>query len=1088
MSFGFLLILLLLCFAVHSFKYSSSLLSKHVQSLGTRSQFVSLTPTFHKDLKLKFRSSDKPLKAPAIPPPPATAELDDDEPLERPNPKRKSFELNEITVTDAAAKGVIPVGALLGFTLAPRSARFLGAFLGGSAGYFIKEAIDKRLEKLRSLVIPPTDGSQEFYNGTLPYQVTNTLDELLQHDVFSYTLEDIIAVSKRHGVRAGQLNLVFAFLLSEVVYMHTKGDQFDLLQLNDIVQFVKTIDYKYGEIGDGLALAAVKLGFTFKTIGRGRYDQEAYTQAQFYQATKIYFLTDKLLGRLDGFYGKRMLFALDFYLYEEYQEQITKASEAIFKGIVVKLLQDANSYDTDDINAVKTFLLTNSPMTSKVNMFTFEKYIADCLQIVMRKYLPTNVNMSSSIPPKDVVQQIMNISFPLEIHEHIVAGCKTLGVSDDFYTSLRDMYTYPLISYVVKFVFDGTFRDPESAPKLRALLTDRCRTFHIPATYIQELAHPLMLTVNKEHMKNIDMVYNRSNQSPEQVYKFMHNFAQVHNGLTTLFSNHFEPSQTNYTLPLPGLPLDLEARMKVYQLLTEKIQTWKVKTSAAIMKAKDHASEDRSRGIESITATTHMSEEIFKTLEKCVELTQEQKQYAIAVAKVPKVVSWIEQCIREKLFNPMSKGTMKRALKDCMITPKEWERTSTSLYLQHIQTVGAEKQLPTQEDTQFMANLQDFLGISEDRSATIHQLVFGERYSKAIAESLQPSGYITNEYKEGLHRLQQRLLLSPGANYHLTSVALRQQIVPVIDHLRDVWKANNDIKFREEKQKEKAKYQKSKAIENPKSEATGYGFLDRQKQFKKEFSLSILDDEDFPDHGGYMREITNLLSSLVHNFEAITDVNLLSLPPPTVVDESIANQYRFMEDPQWNRTLTAEDLDRIEEQRVFYDKVVISLRDTDYYNLTHFKTTLADQYTPIELIGMYKYYLLGMIAEQDSEKQAQYVSFEPLLQLLFGLVPNTVHRVHMEFTYETFRRVLVYHMNSLSEHDDDALLPSSTLQQILVFQRFFKLNESSTEMVYNDAVKDAVKEYGTMKTLDTPRFAEISPATIRKFRRQVKYF
>ena len=52
------------------------------------------------------------------------------------------------------------------------------------------------------------------------------------------------------------------------------------------------------------------------------------------QASKMFFLADKMLGVSDGFYGKRLAVSLSFFTNDEFKNVITEACTDLFKRCI----------------------------------------------------------------------------------------------------------------------------------------------------------------------------------------------------------------------------------------------------------------------------------------------------------------------------------------------------------------------------------------------------------------------------------------------------------------------------------------------------------------------------------------------------------------------------------------------------------------------------------------------------------------------------------------------------------------------------------------------------------------------------------
>ena len=62
-----------------------------------------------------------------------------------------------------------------------------------------------------------------------------------------------------------------------------------------------------------------------------------------------------------------------------------------------------------------------------------------------------------------------------------------------------------------------------------------------------------------------------------------------------------------------------------------------------------------------------------------------------------------------------------------------------------------------------LEQIAEFLSCKSEMLNKIHMDVFGSKYMKAISEAMMPAGVITEEYKDGLIRLQNRLSLDDSS-------------------------------------------------------------------------------------------------------------------------------------------------------------------------------------------------------------------------------------------------------------------------------------------------------------------------------------
>jgi hypothetical protein len=84
--------------------------------------------------------------------------------------------------------------------------------------------------------------------------------------------------------------------------------------------------------------------------------------------------------------------------------------------------------------------------------------------------------------------------------------------------------------------------------------------------------------------------------------------------------------------------------------------------------------------------------------------------------------------------------------------------------------------------------------------------LLGDKYVKAVTESMMPTGVITEEYLDGLNRLRLRLGLTEADATNLLGVAARMRITPVVKDLVNMWKSDTGAAKREDKVSASAKH------------------------------------------------------------------------------------------------------------------------------------------------------------------------------------------------------------------------------------------------------------------------------------------
>lgn len=178
------------------------------------------------------------------------------------------------------SKAAIPVAASIGFAVSPSTnlaSRLTAAAIGGGAGLLAKVIVlDRIIASIDSEIeLEDSDGggSGGGSRGTilLPKAVQAVLDyyDSTNPPSSTYTLEGIERTAKKSGVKSNDLALLFTHLFAQIIFNGVQNESDDLTELSEIVDFASTVGLSDAEIGDGFALAAVRLGRTIEKDERG---------------------------------------------------------------------------------------------------------------------------------------------------------------------------------------------------------------------------------------------------------------------------------------------------------------------------------------------------------------------------------------------------------------------------------------------------------------------------------------------------------------------------------------------------------------------------------------------------------------------------------------------------------------------------------------------------------------------------------------------------------------------------------------------------------------------------------------------------
>jgi hypothetical protein len=260
-------------------------------------------------------------------------------------------------------------------------------------------------------------------------------------------------------------------------------------------------------------------------------------------------------------------------------------------------------------------------------------------------------------------------------------------------------------------------------------------------------------------------------------------------------------------------------------------------------------------------------------------LNSDQQALVRKYMALPKVTSWVAQCISENTFNAEAKQAYRKLLEQYNVTTKEWQATAVDFYYQELQKVAQTRAIPTEIDMNRLNNIAEFLDCTPDMISIVNMDLLGEKYVKAVSEAMTPTGVIVEEYKDGLERLRNRLKLTEKDAQTLLGVSARVRLIPVVKDLVDIFKSDTAGTAR------KNKDMKDKSGDPISSQGNVLGFMETGAQ---------------KDGGGpnvFMREALNLVDFFSENYlsEGI-DIESLEKLPVTAVgvvpEEDLLGTYK----------------------------------------------------------------------------------------------------------------------------------------------------------------------------------------------------
>lgn len=147
---------------------------------------------------------------------------------------------------------------------------------------------------------------------------------------------------------------------------------------------------------------------------------------------------------------------------------------------------------------------------------------------------------------------------------------------------------------------------------------------------------------NKEYMTSIDKVHSVSKGNLESVYKMMISYSRTYEELKRLTTS----IMGDITLPIPGLPFADVIRANLYEL---NLQNPSV------------------------------------TFDDMFELNPKQRELVKKSIALPRITSWIMQCMKEGNFDDLAKQAYHKLLQEYNVSPTEWKNTAIDFYYPQVE-------------------------------------------------------------------------------------------------------------------------------------------------------------------------------------------------------------------------------------------------------------------------------------------------------------------------------------------------------------------------------------------------------------------
>ena len=664
------------------------------------------------------------------------------------------------------------------------------------------------------------DGGGDGGGFSLPASPTviSTMESLRSGPpIVSSSLERIEAVARKNGVAPDDLGELFTCVFAEVLLDAVSSDSDDLTELSEVIDFAKEIGLSEGEIGDGLSLAASRMAARLNRDSRG-FVVPTHGPEILLHTSKLFFVADKLMGDFTGFYGKRFSVAMSFFTPESLRALVSEASSRYFRLCISSVLSDPSKYSADEIEKLREFLAA-SPLVSELRPANMQNMIMESLQGQLDLALkaadatPLNVKISNY----DTLQKSQEV----------------LGWNPLEFSATMEIRTLPVFEAAAKQLIEEVMEAPERAEELGQVLAERMEALNVDAQKARVKLTNLLSEKNAEYMFKMERVYNASGGSVEPVFKIMSAYAESHAALSTFASSVMGED----SIPLPGLPFAEMVRVSMYKMQLVK---------------KDGS------------VTPGM-----------FSLNEAQQKLVRKNMALPKVTSWITQCIREGNLNADAKAAYKKLFQENGVTDEEWRATSVDFYYQELQRIASLSAVPSEASMARLASIQQFLDCPPEAVARVNLELLGDKYAKALTEAMTPSGVITEEYVDGLERLRNRLGLSKENAQSILSLVTRSRMAPLVKDLASQWKSDVDANKREAGRRDKSGDRIS-------SQDNVLGFMETGAQ---------------KTGGGpnvFMREAINMIDLMVENY-ALQGIDIRAMDAPPVTAAGVQPEKELVE-------------------------------------------------------------------------------------------------------------------------------------------------------------------------------------------------
>lgn len=645
------------------------------------------------------------------------------------------------------SEGIVPLAMYAGFA-AVHSTSAVHRCLGTAAGW-VCGVIVQNLSAGKLFTKAKDRYAQEIANmREIPQPVLRAIDALreVQTPWIELTAADLSAIARENKVSRWNFDLFLSLAVAEIVCDVVSVEEPDLYRnLEGLVRFATNGDIPFQAVANGLAFAGLKISeqLTPCTDGTAFYTDD-YAPETLSQAAKVMFLSEKLYSKRVGYFEGKLVPALAYFPKQLYKDRLTDHITLVFEEVCRAVFQAPQLYTEEFMPAYRDFL-TVSPTLSRLQPIDMLSKIRDAALRELNASIP-----SDSAP--------MTATF--KDYNKFRRGCELLGFSGRDFNRTVLWHTKPMFDEAARELVQRVVERPELAPELQLKMAERRESLQLDFESAFATVHALVKQHNDDFEERIDKVYEAADPGTQEAEagRAIAAYAHVLVALQQLVAPLVLSGEV---LPVPQLPFDLVTRSNILQA-----------------KAKMTGS----------TATATQFEA------QMLDLEEDAGELVENTLTIPKVRAFVLESIRRSVFNSHAKAAYLTQLRECGVPRGDWEATALEIFHNEMTRV-AQRPVPTQDEMDRMERVRDFLALREASARLVYLDKLGEKYSKAVRESMAAEGATALECAYGLKRLRDRLCLSFVDSMIIFSIEASKRMAPVVKGVIDVWKSETDPSY-----------------------------------------------------------------------------------------------------------------------------------------------------------------------------------------------------------------------------------------------------------------------------------------------------